>query len=467
MQQNPRKLADFRAPAVIFWAAFGLRIAVILIGRTWRVNPVDHNFEFGFESGRIARALVTGHGYSDPFNGPTGPTAWIAPGYPLLLALSFKLFGLYAKLASFFVKSVDSLFSAAIAPAIYEIAARCLDSRGIARRRSTRIAPIAWWSAWTWALYPAALQYAIHWLWDMSISAMLFTWTIVFILRLAGTGEAGTGEAGTGEQGSTDTTARWGTWTALGLTWGALLLTNPSLSTCLPLELLWLGWQRMHTASAPVTRGWTLTPLPRLLGGSVLTGALALACLAPWMLRNERALHAFVPTRSNFGVELYQSTLEVNNGMPWGTSMPLFAGAPEYKDYVRLGEVEYSRRMGELGKQRIRQNPGRFWRWTAYRVQYFWFGLPHAEDGKPAQEFLRQLNYSVITVAALLGLLLLFRQHVPGAGLIALIFFFMPLLYYGVTVQPRFRHPMEPLMAILAVVLFRSAETDRTWSGQI
>jgi len=47
---------------------------------------------------------------------------------------------------------------------------------------------------------------------------------------------------------------------------------------------------------------------------------------------------------------------------------------------------------------------------------------------------------------------------VEGAGLIALIFLLLPLPYYLVTVQPRFRHPMEPLIAVLAVVLFRSAE---------
>jgi hypothetical protein len=453
MDRTSRKPSLFRAPAMIFWTALGLRIAVIVIGRTWRVNPIGGNFEFGFEAGRIARALVTGHGYADPFNGHTGPTAWIAPGYPLLLALSFKLFGLYAKMASFFVKSVDSLFSAAIAPAIYEVAARCFDSSGLARRRSTRPAPIAWWSAWTWALYPAALQYAIHWLWDMSIAAMLFTWTIVFILRLARVGEA---EGAPGED------ARWGTWTLLGLTWGVLLLTNPSLSTCLPVELLWLAWRSMKTP-----QGFSLAPLGRLVAGSALVGALCLACLAPWILRNQRAMHAFVPTRSNLGVELYESTLEVNNGMPWGTSMPLFAGAPEYKDYVRLGEVEYSKRMGEVGKQRIHDNPGRFWRWTALRVQYYWCGLPHPEDRKPAQEYIRQLNYSFITVCGVLGLLLMFRQRVPGAGLIALIFLVEPLVYYGVTVQPRFRHPIEPLMTVLAVYLFRSADTSRTWSGRV
>jgi hypothetical protein len=45
--------------------------------------------------------------------------------------------------------------------------------------------------------------------------------------------------------------------------------------------------------------------------------------------------------------------------------------------------------------------------------------------------------------------------------LFALVFALVPLVYYAVTVQPRFRHPLEPLMAICAVYLFRSTEPRR------
>ena len=46
-----------------------------------------------------------------------------------------------------------------------------------------------------------------------------------------------------------------------------------------------------------------------------------------------------------------------------------------------------------------------------------------------------------------------------GAGLFALCFALVPLPYYLVTVQPRFRHPLEPLIAMLAVYLFRSTRS--------
>jgi hypothetical protein len=39
-----------------------------------------------------------------------------------------------------------------------------------------------------------------------------------------------------------------------------------------------------------------------------------------------------------------------------------------------------------------------------------------------------------------------------------------PFVYYFVTVQARFRHPLEPVICILTVYLFRSADRSRAWS---
>ena len=64
-------------------------------------------------------------------------------------------------------------------------------------------APVALWSGWLWALYPAALQYAVHWIWEMSLSTCMFTWAIVLALRLRGRGKEerdGTGQLGGGRR---------------------------------------------------------------------------------------------------------------------------------------------------------------------------------------------------------------------------------------------------------------------------
>jgi hypothetical protein len=180
--------------------------------------------------------------------------------------------------------------------------------------------------------------------------------------------------------------------------------------------------------------------------------------MTPWVARNEHVLHAFVPTRSNLGMELYESTLESNDGFPWGTTLPLWPGDPEFQRYVRMGEVRYVAMRSAEAKARIRAHPERIAKWTLDRFLFFWDGTPHPPEHHPVQEYLRQLSYAFLSVCGLLGLGLMLWRRVPGEGLFALVFVLMPLPYYLITVQPRFRHPMEPLIAVLAVFLFRSAE---------
>jgi hypothetical protein len=456
---------------VIFWVGLGLRLVAIAITHSYRIRDIPvGNFNFGWEMGRIARSLVLGHGYANPFNGVSGPTAWTPPLYPLLMAASFKMFGLYSKGAAIFLLACNSVCSAAIVPAVYEIAARCFDARGIARRASSKAAPVALWSAWMWAVYPAALQYAVHWIWEMSVSTMLFAWILVLALRLRGVGEdEGPGSRIQGSEdgmasslgaGSGNLRPRFGTWAAFGGLWGLLMLSNASLALCLPAMLVWIAWPWLKA------RRWSVE-LKRSAVGAVVACVVCGVVMSPWVVRNWVTLHAFVPTRSNLGVELYESTLESHDAFPWGTAMPLWPGDPEFQRYVRMGEVPYARVRQAEAMARIKTRRMEIARWTMDRFLYFWDGTPHPPEPHPAQEYLRQLSYCFLSVCGLLGLALMLKRRVEGAGLFALVFVLLPLPYYLITVQPRFRAPMEPLIAILAVYLFRSAETGKIWSGAL
>jgi len=442
MQTEAQNGKMFRAPKTIFWVAFGLRLATILIGHTYKIRIDGDHFNFGFEGGRIARSLVTGQGYANPFNGTSGPTAWLPPLYPLLIALAFKVFGLYTNAAAFFILACNSLFSALVAPAVYEIAARCFDAQGIARRASKIAAPVAMWSAWLWALYPAFLQYAIHWIWEMSLTTCLFAWTLVLALRLRRIGQH--------EQAETNAWRDLIHWALFGLLWGLIALSNASLLLVFPATILWVLFPAKSHEEKHATefeRG--------ILGATAACMVFALTLL-PWVLRNERTMHAFIPTRDNFGVELYQSSLFYHDIYEWGQAVPLDTRNPEYKLYASMGEVAYARMRGEQGKANLRAQPGVFLKLTAERVEGFWIGIAHPADKHPVGEWLRLVNYCFLSAAGLMGLGLMLRRRVPGAWLFAAVFGLVPVAYYVVTVQARFRHPIEPLIAVLTVYLFRS-----------
>jgi hypothetical protein len=433
---------------MIFWVAFAVRVVVIVVGRTYRLPVVMDHFEYGWEVGRIARSVVQGQGYANPFNGVSGPTAWMPPLYPLLVAMGFKLFGVYTYAAAAFVEVCNSAFAAGTALAVYEIAGRCFDSKGIARRGAKVAAPVALWSAWLWALYPGTMQYAVRWIWEMSLSTFLFMWTVVIALRLRGVGEEQ--EVGSRKQ-------EVGLWVGLGVLWGLVALSNPSLLLCLPAMVVWIAWPEVRRSRKQETGNRKQERLLRMIGGVVLTMVAFAVVLAPWVVRNERVLHAFVPTRSNFGVELYVSTLERNDVFPWGTTVPLWAGDPEFQEYVRMGEVGFARMRGREALLRIRARPGIFVRHAVDRFFFFWDDTPHPTE-RLVGEDLRRLQYGFLSLCGLMGVGLMLRRRVEGAGLLALCFVLVPIPYYLVTVQARFRHPLEPLIAILGVYLFRSAE---------
>src|SRR4051812_36057757 len=98
----------------LFWIVLigiVLRVGFIGFGGMYKVSKMHGTFGYGWEMGRIAQSLIEGHGYANPLQKPTGPTAWEPPGYPFLIAGVFWLFGVYTKTAAFVLLSINSVFS--------------------------------------------------------------------------------------------------------------------------------------------------------------------------------------------------------------------------------------------------------------------------------------------------------------------------------------------------------------------
>ena len=259
---------SFRASRAAFFTALAVRLVYITVPHAYRVTNIENHFRFGFEMGRIAQALANGRGYADPFHGHTGPTAWVAPLFPLLLAGVFKVFGVYTNLSSWVILAIDSLLNALLIPLLWETGERCFDTR------------VARWSVWIWALYPAAMQYAVRWVWDTTLSTLLFQLALVIALRAGCIGN----RAGDGPT--------WTRWLAFGLVWGLIALCHPALLIFLPVCGIWI--------LARSGRLWN-HQLAKVLCASLLFVAVA----APWAIRNAIVFHALIPFRSDFGVELY------------------------------------------------------------------------------------------------------------------------------------------------------------------
>jgi hypothetical protein len=451
---NPQDESKLRRH--IFWVALAVRVLYLTLAHTYRVRPNDDHFQFAWEAGRIARALITGHGYGDPFANAafphTGPTAWLPPVYPLLVAGVFRVFGVYTAASAWVLLTLNSVCSAATAVAIHEIAMRCFHRR------------VALWSAWIWALYPAAMQYAVHWLWETALTTALFTWVLVLALRFRGVDR--TTLTVDRSPPATHHSQLITSWLLFGLLWGVIALLNPTLILFLPICGLWmllpyLGPRHGALPSAAAQRTTnnqqrTTVPVLRTLAGPALGGFIFLACLAPWTIRNWQVFHAFVPMRGNLGAELAMGNGPGSTGLLMEYDHP-FQSPEQLRHYANMGEVRYVAMRGDMAAAFIAAYPAHFCADVARRIVLFWVGVPQPAGPPWYIEAGRTLNFAFTSLAGLMGLALALRRRVPAAGLFAWAFVLLPLPYYLITVHARFRHPLEPLLCILGVYLFQSA----------
>ena len=97
------------------------------------------------ETGNIAYSLAAGHGFSSPYWQETGPTAWLTPVYPALVAVIFKVFGIHTAHSFFAIAFLNILFSAAVCVPLFYIGKRVAGP------------DIGNGAAWLWAIFPNAV----------------------------------------------------------------------------------------------------------------------------------------------------------------------------------------------------------------------------------------------------------------------------------------------------------------------
>ena len=90
-----------------------LALRLVVMGFTYRIqlDPAQDHWAFGWETGRVARSIATGQGFSSPYSEPTGPTALIPPVYTYLVAGVFKLFGIYTAASALVLLTLNNIFS--------------------------------------------------------------------------------------------------------------------------------------------------------------------------------------------------------------------------------------------------------------------------------------------------------------------------------------------------------------------
>jgi 4-amino-4-deoxy-L-arabinose transferase-like glycosyltransferase len=385
--------------------ALVLRLAVMTIGHTYRFpRGIDDHFSFGWETGRLARSIALGEGFSSPFHGHTGPSAWIAPLYPYFLAGIFKLFGIYSNISAWVALAFNCACSAINCVPLYLIGKEAFGAK------------TGKWSALVWAVLPYSIYWAIRFAWETSFATLLFSFTFLLTIRLTRQN-------------------RLSRWLLFGMLWALIALSNPSILSVLPFCGLWILYRQHKNNNLRLS--W-----------AAASAIVFCALIAPWMARNYLVFQHPVFIRGNFGAELRMGNGPHADGM-WMFWLHPSVDPEQYALYTKMGEVAYVHMRQQQALAWIAANPETFAANTFKRVLWFWFGTPRT--GTLTEMYTRDLLYSLSSILTLAGLWLAFRFQGPARWLFAWILLIFPITYYLTFTHPRYRHPIEPEMLILMV----------------
>jgi 4-amino-4-deoxy-L-arabinose transferase-like glycosyltransferase len=372
------------------------------------INDTNFGWE-SWEMGWTARSIFLGHGFSSPFLPITGPTALVPPLYPYLIAAAFKLFGFYTSASAFAVLSFNSLCSALTCIPLYYLVRNSL------QERVARIASLAW------AVYPFAVYFSADRVWDYALTGLLFTCCLLAAQKLHLRGILG--------------------WAGFGVLYGIAVLSNPSIVLLLPFFLL-LAVYKLGKQHRP----W--------LGKTLIASVAFILVCTPWMVRNERVMHANFFLRDGFWLEFYAGnngdTTASNSAFAHPASNPA-----EMTEYQQMGETAYMAHKHDLAIDFVKHHPGFFAVATVRRIVRFWTGFwsfnPAYLKFEPFD--LPNVPFCLFLTFFMVKGVLRWRRYDRAAMLpylLALLVF--PLPYYITHSSMDYRQPIEPIIIVLVSI---------------
>jgi 4-amino-4-deoxy-L-arabinose transferase-like glycosyltransferase len=413
----PPALSSLWAMVVV---ALALRLVVMGLTYTDRLDPARDHWLFGWETGRVARSIASGEGFSSPYPEPTGPTNLIPPVYAYLVAGIFRLFGTYTPSAALAVLTMNNLFSSLTCLPVFFIARRVFGVR------------TAVWAGWLWAVFPYSVALPNTRIWDTTVTTLVFSLAILATLSL---------------EGSTSLRA----WLGYGALWGVAALTNPAVLSTLPFLGAWV-WLRHRR------RGENCT------GVAVAASLAFLVVVAPWIWRCSRVYGRFVAFRGGLGLEVLVGnsgdTSTVENGRLLPGENPV-----ELEKVRKLGEPAYMAEVEREAWRTIARRPLRFLGLTLRRILNTWTclwdfppRLAFDETGLP-----NVLFYTLVSLLALAGLWRAIRDRQEDAVALVIPLIVFPLVSYVTHSEMRYRHPIDPVLVVFiayGVVAFRGRSLE-------
>jgi len=394
----------------LIWWIFGVALAVRLITSMCVLgdltDPSRDHWNFGYETGRVARSIATGQGFANPFDLPSGATAWLAPVYPGILAVFFKLFGVYSAGAAAAILCFNSLAAALTVVPVYFIARKMFGQ------------PTATYAGWAWAFFPYSIYLAANWVWDTTLSVLILTTLLWLTLEL-------------------DEPKPLPAWIGYGALWGLAALTNPTLLAALPFLLIWLAY-RLHRSGHP----WVVR--------MAATSFFCVLIVAPWLARNARVFHRPVFIKDNFWMEVKVGN-SLNQVHWWNDDAHPSQNAAELRKIVSGGELAFLAEKKQESLDFLRHHFG-FFAWLSLRRFIFmWSGFWSFQLDYLVNEPMDPVNIVFCSTLTLLGLAGARRAIRAGSEMVFPVLaalFSTQSVFYVTHPYFSYRHAVDPVLVL-------------------
>jgi hypothetical protein len=420
--KSPPKRLSLLAVVVLSTAIFGCAIYANLSFAV--TNP--ENFKYfppfsgqdsndnrhkGAEYFNIAKAMVAGNGFANPFYDNTGPTAWMPPVLPTVLA------------ALLWITDGDNdvVMAVYIFMQVYVLVATGILVL-ILISRSTSVLG-------TWV---AAI---IFFIWTINDFHIWFQFTHDCFMVLLALDLLVAGLCLFTPYRNKKNAAAW------GFCGGFIAMINPAVA---------LAWGVLSFALAWNQKSWSRWAVAVAVAGLTVS---------PWVARNYYCFGRLIPVKSNAAYEFWQSQYLTRDGLLEGgvfSGHPYASNGPERHAYKEMGEMAFLDRKSELFWKAVRENPEDFADRVATRflAATLWYTpFDRTEGNWRPKTFLwarvvHPLPFLALIVLVFTGIwkpLHLFQWTVTGVYLIYL------LPYIGISYYDRYAAPLYAVKVLLII----------------
>jgi len=375
-----------------------------------RING-NHNQHLGAEYFNIGQAIAKGDGFASPFNQPTGPTAWMPPVLPAILAGLLWIFN----------GDRDCVMGAVVFMQTNVLVATGLLVVFLARQTTRRLG-----AGIVAAIFVAGMIFDFRLWFQLTHDG----WLVLLVIDLLIAGICWCRPLGS-----------WKTAAAWGLFGGVCAMTNP---------IVGVAWGVLSLAIGVRSRGW------RALG---VTAAVAALTVTPWTIRNYVVFGRWIPVKSNLAYELYQSQCLQADGLIQNRTFsahPYHLATAEGREYRQLGETAFLDRKHEQFWEAVSADPLDFIERIACRFfgVTLWY-LPMDRTGEARRPWVlwsSRLAYPLPFLALLLMLhTALWRRLQPAQWTVIGVYGLYLLPYIGASFYERYGLPMLGVRILLVI----------------